>query len=194
VVKSREASGAFHIKEAATFTREESGKIRLNHKGYVAGWKGGGIGLGIGILLRGPVGFAAVGGISGYLRAEERRRLRDKLNEKLGPEQSAIALMLDDPIDWDVLREVGNTSDAELLHAELRGEPLPKVAELAEDDPIEVGLTPDPDDDYSVSLARAARAQVLVSGDADLVNLEHHLPPVRTPRQMVELLDEIEAT
>ena len=105
-VKSSEASGAFTIKEAATFTRGESGQIRLNNKGYVAGWKGGGIGLGIGILLGGPIGFAAVGGLIGYMRGAERRRLRDQINEKLGPEQSAIALMLEDPIDWDVLREV----------------------------------------------------------------------------------------
>jgi uncharacterized membrane protein len=137
VAKSKEADGAFQVKEAATFTREENGQIRLNNKGYVAGWKGGGIGLGIGIILGGPIGMAAVGGLLGYMRGAERRELRDKVNEQLGSEQSAIALMLDNPIDWDVLREIGTAFGAELLHAELRGEPLAKVEELAEDEDVQ---------------------------------------------------------
>jgi uncharacterized membrane protein len=137
VAKSKEADGAFHIKEAATFHRDEHGKITLNNKGYVAGWKGGGIGLGIGILLGGPLGFAAAGGLIGYMRSKERRELRDKVNAKLGAEQSAIALMLEDPIDWDVVREIGNAFDAELLYAELRGEALVKTEELAEDEDVQ---------------------------------------------------------
>jgi uncharacterized membrane protein len=137
VVKSKEADGAFQVKEAATFTREESGKIRLNNKGYVAGWKGGGIGLGVGILLGGPIGFAAVGGLIGYMRGKDRRELREKVNEQLGAEQSAIALMLEDPIDWDVVREIGDAFGAELLQAELRGEELAKVEELAQDEDVQ---------------------------------------------------------
>lgn len=65
-------------------------------------------------------------------------------------------------------------------------------ATLVDDPPPEYGLTPDPDDDYLVSLAQAARAQVLVSGDADLVNLEQPLPPVRTALRLLELLDDAE--
>jgi uncharacterized membrane protein len=137
VMKSHEVNGAFHIKEAATFTREESGQIRLNNKGYVAGWKGGAIGLGVGIILGGPIGFAAVGGLLGYMRGKERRELRDKVNERLGLEQSAIALMLEDPIDWDVVREAGNAFGAELLQAELRGEQMEKVEELADDPDVQ---------------------------------------------------------
>ena len=136
-IKSRDDSGELHVKEAATFTREENGKIRLNNKGYVGGWKGGGIGLAVGILLGGPIGLAAVGGIVGYMRSKERRELRDSLNAQLGPEQSAIALTLDNPIDWEVLREVGNAFGAKLLHAEIGGEPLAKVAELAEDENVQ---------------------------------------------------------
>jgi len=136
VVKAREADGAFTVKEAATFTREESGQIRLNNKGYVAGWKGGGIGLGVGIILGGPIGMAAVGGLLGYMRGKERRELREKVNAQLGAEQSAIALMLD-AVDWDVLRDLGHAFGAELLHAELRGEPLAKMEELAEDEDVQ---------------------------------------------------------
>lgn len=47
-------------------------------------------------------------------------------------------------------------------------------------------------DDYLVTLARSARVDVLVSGDADLVDLEDPRRPVRTPRELIELLDRFE--
>ncbi|MGB5303113.1 MAG: hypothetical protein WBP17_08195 [Gemmatimonadota bacterium] len=71
---------------------------------------------------------------------------RYQINEKLGAEQSAIALMLEDPIDWDVLREVGNTFGAELLMAELRGEPLAKLEELSEDEDVQQAAEEEFDD------------------------------------------------
>jgi putative PIN family toxin of toxin-antitoxin system len=48
----------------------------------------------------------------------------------------------------------------------------------------------DPDDDYLIALARTARADALVSGDADLTDLHLNDLPVLTPRQ---LLDELAA-
>ena len=137
VVRSHEDRGAFAIKEAATFTREENGKVRLNNRGYVAGWKGGSIGLGIGILLGGPVGGAVVGGLVGFLRSKDRREIREKLDAELGPTGSAIALMLTNPVDWDLLKEVGSAFDAELVHAELRGESMARVEELIDDEDVQ---------------------------------------------------------
>jgi uncharacterized protein len=68
-------------------------------------------------------------------------------------------------------------------------ESLRRRAALA-DDPseIEPGLTPDPGDDYLVALARAARAQVLVSGDPHLTGLDDPRPPVMTPRAFLDRL------
>lgn len=63
-------------------------------------------------------------------------------------------------------------------------------ATLVDDPPTEAGVTPDPDDDYLVSLARAGRAQALVSGDTDLVALDSPQPPVVTPRTLVDRLDQ----
>ena len=65
-------------------------------------------------------------------------------------------------------------------------------ATVFDDPPAETGHTPDPDDDYLVSLARAARADVLVSGDSDLIGLADPRPPVQTPRALIDLLDQIE--
>jgi putative PIN family toxin of toxin-antitoxin system len=73
--------------------------------------------------------------------------------------------------------------DAEELLASIRLQ-----AELADDGPAQPGLTPDPGDDYLVSLARAAGAGFLISGDAHLTGLEDAAPPVLTPRQFEELL------
>ncbi|UJA19325.1 putative toxin-antitoxin system toxin component, PIN family [Thermoleophilia bacterium SCSIO 60948] len=49
--------------------------------------------------------------------------------------------------------------------------------------------TRDPDDEYLVSLARAERAAI-VSGDRHLLELAGELP-VYSPREFVELLDEV---
>ena len=57
-------------------------------------------------------------------------------------------------------------------------------------DPSELpGVTPDPDDDYLVALARVAGADYLVSGDRHLLGLTDPDPPVLSPRQFRDLLD-----
>jgi uncharacterized protein len=44
------------------------------------------------------------------------------------------------------------------------------------------GLTPDPEDDYLVALARSSGAHFLISGDPHLTGLEDPRPRVLTPR------------
>ncbi len=61
-------------------------------------------------------------------------------------------------------------------------------AELVDDPPAQPGLTPDPGDDYVVSLARATGADFLVSGDSHLTGRLDADPPVLTPRQFDDLL------
>lgn len=67
---------------------------------------------------------------------------------------------------------------------------LGQDALLIADPPPIPGLTPDPDDDYLVALARAARADYLVSGDRHLLELTDPDPPVLTPRQFLGLLED----
>lgn len=57
------------------------------------------------------------------------------------------------------------------------------------DDPAPTAqpLSPDPDDEYLVDLARAAAADVLVSGDAHLLDLRDRLP-VMTPAEFLARL------
>lgn len=54
-------------------------------------------------------------------------------------------------------------------------------------------VTRDPDDDYLVALAIAARADVIVSGDADLTQLVEPPVPVITPRELLDQLGGYEA-
>lgn len=67
---------------------------------------------------------------------------------------------------------------------------LRRAALFFDDPPAEPGLTPDPDDDYLVALARAAKADLVVSGDTHLKSLTDAAPPVLTPRAFADLLAE----
>lgn len=65
---------------------------------------------------------------------------------------------------------------------------LARVADLRAD-PGEVSrISPDPDDDYLIALARAAQVDYLVSGDGDLVQLTQVEPPIVTPREFLNRL------
>lgn len=56
------------------------------------------------------------------------------------------------------------------------------------DPPDPPAVSPDRGDDYLVALARAARADVIVSGDSDLTQLVDPTPPVLTPQRFAEQL------
>jgi predicted nucleic acid-binding protein len=51
-------------------------------------------------------------------------------------------------------------------------------------------LTRDPDDDFVVYLAREQNADLIVSGDRDLLEWSEQAPPIVTPARFVQLLDE----
>jgi putative PIN family toxin of toxin-antitoxin system len=63
-----------------------------------------------------------------------------------------------------------------------------RSATVARDPPIIHGVTPDPGDDYLVSLARAVQVNFLVSGDPHLTELPDPKPPVLRPREFLERL------
>ncbi len=65
---------------------------------------------------------------------------------------------------------------------------LRENAEVVDDPPPLAGITPDPDDDYLIALARATHADYLISGDRHLLGLTDPEPPVLAPRQFRELL------
>jgi uncharacterized protein len=58
-------------------------------------------------------------------------------------------------------------------------------AVLLQDPPETPGVTQDPDDEYLFALARAGRAEVIVSGDKHLTELVGAKPPVIAPREFL---------
>jgi predicted nucleic acid-binding protein len=60
---------------------------------------------------------------------------------------------------------------------------------MAEDPPEPPRITRDPGDDYLVALAVDAGAEVLVSGDRDLIDLDVSGVKVLTPRTFLESLE-----
>jgi uncharacterized protein len=59
----------------------------------------------------------------------------------------------------------------------------------ATDPEAEPGTTPDPGDDYLVTLARAVDAECIISGDTHLTQLVDAEPPVLTPREFLDRFD-----
>lgn len=68
---------------------------------------------------------------------------------------------------------------------------LARELEVVIDPPPVAGLTPDPKDDYLVTLARAAGVFALVSGDRHLTGLASPEPPVLSPRALLDMLDSL---
>lgn len=65
---------------------------------------------------------------------------------------------------------------------------LTDAATIIDDPPLMPGLSPDPDDDYLIALARVAEADYLVSGDRHLTTINDPIPPVLTPREFRDRL------
>ena len=74
------------------------------------------------------------------------------------------------------LRAWISQADAELFVATLT-----TLTDLAPDPPPGAALTRDPNDDYLIDLARTHHADVIVSGDADLLEWDDQHPPVISP-------------
>jgi putative PIN family toxin of toxin-antitoxin system len=92
---------------------------------------------------------------------------------------------LERALSYPKLTRAVNPDEARTFVEELRN------SAVLLDDPSEVesGVTRDPKDDYLVALARAAGADVLVSGDPHLTDVPGLQPPVLTPRELLEILE-----
>lgn len=73
---------------------------------------------------------------------------------------------------WITIEAAGLYVDTLATIADVRPDPAPGPA-----------LTRDPDDDYVIHLARAHHAEVIVSGDADLLDWDEQDPPVIPPAE-----------
>lgn len=90
---------------------------------------------------------------------------------------------------FNAILERSNTSRARLLD-EVR-----QLSEVIDPAPLTQPVCRDPDDDAVLALARAARADLIISGDGDLLALQlFEGIPVATPAQALYRLDAVGAT
>jgi uncharacterized membrane protein len=133
-----------NIRTAAVLTRKENGKIRLNHKRRVTVWKGavggGVIGLLAAALLSGPVGAvtlggAVVGGVIGMTRSRQRRQLKNWVDEKLGQNQSGLAVLINYS-DWPAVIDATEAFGGEAALLELTPGSEKQLEALMEDEEV----------------------------------------------------------
>jgi uncharacterized membrane protein len=97
------------IKTAMVVNRKDNGKLKLKHKRRLTVGKGLVGGGAVGLLIGGAfapalLGGAAVGALVGSSRSGERRELKGFLEDKLGPDDSALAVLVKEA-DWAAVGE-----------------------------------------------------------------------------------------
>ena len=90
---------------------------------------------------------------------------------------------LDDVLHREKFRRYATETEVEAYVDLLRREGIL----LDDPEPAPEPLSEDPDDEYLIILARAARVEALVSGDPHLIRLRGQIP-VLTPREFLESL------
>ena len=128
------------IKTAAVITRKKNGKLKLKHKKRLTVWKGtfaGGI---IALLLAGAGGGVVLGGAllgallgSGY--SKKRRKTKKFLDDKLGQDDSALAILIKDA-DWEAVKEATAQYNGEALDIELTPEAEEQLKALASNEEV----------------------------------------------------------
>ena len=126
------------IKTAATVYRKDNGKLKLKHKNRVTVWKGLLGGAALGLIVAGPIiatGTAVAGALIGTSRSGQRKDVKEFLDDKLGPDDSALVILISDA-DWDAVQEAVAPYGGTDLKIEMTAEAEKQIADLATDDDV----------------------------------------------------------
>jgi uncharacterized membrane protein len=144
VLRQLEKDKKLDMKTAMVIYRKKNGKLKLVHKRRANTWGGTAIGGGVALLLGAATGGAllagaviggAIGGFGHTKRTETKRFLEDKL----GPDDSAIAVLVIDA-DWEAAEEATKAYDGEDLVVELTDQAAMQMAALAADDEVSAAV------------------------------------------------------
>lgn len=132
------------IKTAMVVSRKDNGKLKLKHKrrltvgkGLVAG---GAVGLVIGgVAAPAVLGAAAVGALVGSSRSGQRRELKGFLEDKLGPDDSALAVLVKEA-DWAAVDEKMEPYGGENLVIQLTDEDAAAIEAMATNEEVVVAV------------------------------------------------------
>ena len=138
-LRGLEKQDKIDIKTAVSIYRTEDGKLQLKHRRRLTVWKGlFGVGA-IGLILAGTgAGFlagAVIGALIGSSRSRQRRDVKSFLDDKLGPEESALAILVTNA-DWDAIQNEIDHFGGDELAFELTPEAEKRLAEIAADEKV----------------------------------------------------------
>ena len=139
-LRDLQKEGKVRIKTAAVVTRMADGQLKLVHKRRVTvgkGIVGGGL---LGLLILGSGGLlagAAVGGMIGASRSQQRATLKEFLDKELGQDDSALAILVSNA-DWEAIRAGTEAvyGRGELLAMELTPEAEAEMNAQADDEAV----------------------------------------------------------
>jgi len=125
------------IKTAMTVTRKDNGKLKLKHRRRLTVGKGLVAGGAVGLLIGGAVapallGGAAVGALIGSSRSGDRKEVKGFLEDKLGPDDSALAVLVKEA-DWAAVNKKMEPYGGEDLLVELTTEDEAAIEALGDD-------------------------------------------------------------
>jgi uncharacterized membrane protein len=138
------------IKTAAVVTRKENGKLKLNHKRRITVGKGAAGGALLGLLVFGTGGgFLAVGTVGALIGARgsgQRTQLKEFLDDKLGQDDSVLAIEVSDT-DWEAVRAATEAvyGSGEVMAMELTPEDEAKLNALAEEEEVAAAVAEEVD-------------------------------------------------
>jgi len=135
-LRALDKEGLLEIKTAATISRSAGGRLKLRQKRRPTVWQGALGGAALGLLLIGSGGgmaaVALAGALLGAAGGERRRQVRSFLDDKLGPEQSALAIIISHA-DWESVQQRIAPYGGGILSVELSAEAEAQLAAIAGD-------------------------------------------------------------
>ena len=138
-LRELEKQDRLDIKTAATIYLREDGKLRLRHRQRLTLWKDefgvGAIGLILAGTRAGKLADAVVDALLGSHRSRHRREVGALLEGKLGPDNSALAILLTDA-DWEAAQSQVGHFGGEELGVELTVKAERQLAEIASDERV----------------------------------------------------------
>ena len=139
MLRGLEKQDKIDIKTAATIYRTEDGKLQLKHRRRLTVWKGlfgvGAIGLILAGTGAGNMTCAVVGALMGSQRSKYRCEAKAFLDDKLGPDDSALVILITNA-DWEAVQSEVNHFGGEELAIELKAEAEKRLAEIAADEEV----------------------------------------------------------
>ena len=130
------------IRTAMTITREDNGKLKLKHRRRLTVGKGMFAGGGVGLLLFGPgaiLGGMAIGALAGASRSGDRAAVKRFLEDKLGPDDSALAILIKEA-NWAAVIEKMDPYVGDHLVAELSSADKAAIEALGDDEEVVVAV------------------------------------------------------